>query len=443
MHASSLENMGKCYRRFIAGSALETRAGLKVLDVGGADVNGSYADVFNQENVTYLGADLQAGPGVSVVLDDPNVLPLDDNSVDIVVSGQMLEHCEFFWVAFAEMVRVVKEDGYIFLIAPSAGPIHRYPVDCYRFYPDAYRALAKFTGCHLIDVWHDNRGPWNDLVGVFNKSGAKPEARPAADSGKALAVNALANIEATEFEKIQGTTPYIGFLERLHSDLAPANYLEIGVRLGKSLSLAKCAAVGVDPDPDITVDLPATTRVVKQTSDDFFDAKSDAILKAKPDLVFIDGMHIIDYVLRDFMNVERIAGPNTVVVVDDVLPNQAEQASRTRETRVWTGDVWKLIHILGKYRPDLFCVQLDTAPTGLIMITGLKPPNEILWRSYNPILREAVHTLDTPPPEILNRTKAIDPSGEKIDAVLDLIKSSKHKGIALREQTHNLRRLLQ
>ena len=57
----------------------------------------------------------------------------------------MLEHCEFFWRAFEEVIRVVKDDGFVFLIAPSAGPEHRYPVDCYRFYADAYHALAKYV----------------------------------------------------------------------------------------------------------------------------------------------------------------------------------------------------------------------------------------------------------------------------------------------------------
>ena len=70
------------------------------------------------------------------------------------------------------MVRVLKSNGFIFLIAPSAGQIHRYPVDCYRFYPEAYKALAKYTNCQLIDVWIDERGPWNDLVGIFSRNEA-------------------------------------------------------------------------------------------------------------------------------------------------------------------------------------------------------------------------------------------------------------------------------
>ena len=146
MHASSFENMQKCYARYIAGSTIAQRENVIVLDMGGADVNGSYADIFSGPQFTYIGADLIPGPGVSLVLQDPSKIPLENASVDIVVSGQMLEHCEFFWLTFLEMVRVLKPDGYMFLIAPSAGPIQAYPVDCYRFYPDSYRQPSIVCG---------------------------------------------------------------------------------------------------------------------------------------------------------------------------------------------------------------------------------------------------------------------------------------------------------
>lgn len=166
MHATSFENMRTCYAKHIRGTEMERRDRAVVLDVGGANVNGGYGGIFPPPFIV-LGADIAAGDGVSVVLTDPYKIPLRSGSVDVVISGQMLEHCEFFWLSFCEMMRVLRPDGFLFLIAPSSGPVHSYPVDCYRFYPDAYRALAKYAGCDLVDVWRDDRGPWCDLVGVF------------------------------------------------------------------------------------------------------------------------------------------------------------------------------------------------------------------------------------------------------------------------------------
>ncbi len=167
MHATPVDNMRICFERFVRGQSLAASGELVILDLGGAEVNGNYADVFREVPNRYLIADIAEADNVTIVLEYPYRVPLDDASIDIVVSGQMLEHCEFFWLSFAEMVRVLKPGGVLFLIAPSAGPIHRYPVDCYRFHPDAYRALAKYANCELIDVWLDERGPWHDLVGVF------------------------------------------------------------------------------------------------------------------------------------------------------------------------------------------------------------------------------------------------------------------------------------
>ncbi|MBN0989414.1 CmcI family methyltransferase [Amphritea pacifica] len=441
MHASSFENMKKCYQKYIVGSELEQRTPLLVLDVGGADVNGSYSDIFSGSNIQYLGADLAPGAGVSVVLDDPNTLPLEDSSVDIVISGQMLEHCEFFWEIFAEFVRVLKDDGYIFLIAPSSGPIHKFPVDCYRFYPDSYRALAKYTGCHLVEVWHDDRGPWDDLVGVFKKSeGVEKDSEN--DISLVLENNSKAGILSTEFDIVKGELPYTELLKFIHESILPDCYLEIGVRNGRSLSLASCDAVGVDPDPEITHELGDNTRVVSQTSDYFFEQAIDPVLQRKPDLVFIDGMHLFENVLRDFINVERVSGPHTVVVVDDIYPNHPKQAARERNTRVWTGDVWKLHTILKKYRPDLTLIPINTSPTGLLVILGLNFRNKVLTSRYNPIVREALYSLDTPDQGTINREGALSPSEENMRQLFQVIYRARRLKLPYKSQSEVYDRLL-
>lgn len=418
MHASSLENMQKCYRRYVADTQLERQERVVVVDVGGADVNGSYRDVFSDKRFDYFAVDLAQGDGVQIVLEDPNRLPIDDRSVDILVSGQMLEHCEFFWLAFSEMVRVVKPGGFIFLIAPSAGPEHRYPVDCYRFYPDAYRALARYANCDLVEVWLDERGPWKDLVGVFQRrvlATAAP-ARPVLE-----AYDPIHSPPGTpEEEIVGGQTPYLDVLADLHRAIQPALYLEIGVRHGRSLSLALGSAVGVDPKPELTMDLPATTQVISQTSDDFFAETAASALPSAPELALIDGLHLFENALRDFMNIERLAAPGAVVVIDDVLPLHPAQADRNRRTRVWTGDVWRLIGVLRRYRPDLSLVLLDTRPTGLLLIGGLQPNNRVLWDQYNPIVREALGGGD-PPSAILSREGAIAPTAPAYARLLETL----------------------
>jgi hypothetical protein len=48
-------------------------------------------------------------------------------------------------------------------------------------------------------------------------------------------------------------------------------------------------------------------------------------------------MHLFEYALRDFMNVEHCAAPGAIVVIDDIFSSHPAQAERKRRTRAWTG----------------------------------------------------------------------------------------------------------
>jgi SAM-dependent methyltransferase len=154
-----------------------TFAAGQVVDIGAQDVNGSLRAVCPQR-LNYVGVDFVAGNGVDVILDDPYALPFADNSVDIVVSSSCFEHAELFWLLFLEIMRVLKAPGLFYLNAPSNGEVHRYPLDCWRFYPDSANALvtwAKRNGypVGLLESYTCKQigDVWNDFVAVFLKGG--------------------------------------------------------------------------------------------------------------------------------------------------------------------------------------------------------------------------------------------------------------------------------
>ena len=441
VHPTSLENMHKCYRRYVKGGPLEQQERITVIDIGGADVNGSFRPLFNDPKFHYLTVDIADAPGVSIILDDPYKLPLDDASVDLVLSGSMMEHCEFFWLAFAEMMRVVKPGGYVFMIAPSTGPIHLHPVDCYRFYPDGYRALAKYANCKLVDVWLDERPPWNDLVGVFARHELPKISAPHAAQSAIFDPQPPTGMRGTdEEEATRGDRPTLEVLAEIHAELEPRSYLEIGVEAGASLALARCEAIGVDPEPEVGVELPATARVVSLTSDDFFDPAFGQRLETPPDLVLIYGMHLFEFALRDFINVERVAAPHTLVLITGILPPHPAQAERVRRTRNWAGDVWKLNRYLRKKRPDLFIQALDTEDAGLLMVAGLDPSDTTLWNEYNAIIG-ASRKFTEPTSDILDRKGAWRWGDPRIGVVLDRLKQARTQPFAAGELGRELQRL--
>lgn len=124
----------------------------KVLDVGSMGVNGTYKELFSFPGVEYTGLDISTGPNVDIVPKDPyHWKEIKDHSFDIIISGQALEHVEYPWLIADEIARILKPGARAYLIAPSRGPQHRYPVDCYRYYPDGLKALAKWAGLEVLD----------------------------------------------------------------------------------------------------------------------------------------------------------------------------------------------------------------------------------------------------------------------------------------------------
>jgi SAM-dependent methyltransferase len=152
-----------------------------VVDIGAQDVNGSLRGVC-PPHLSYVGVDFVAGKGVDVVLEDPYRLPFADNSLDAVVSSSCFEHAEMFWLLFLEIMRVLKAPGLFYLNAPSNGEYHRYPVDCWRFYPDSGKALVTWAARSGYDVTllesytcKQIGDVWNDYVAVFLKGAAHAE----------------------------------------------------------------------------------------------------------------------------------------------------------------------------------------------------------------------------------------------------------------------------
>jgi SAM-dependent methyltransferase len=167
MHDSALRAGGQFFARYLTQSAP------RILDVGARDVNGSLRSRA-PAGAEYVGVDIEAGAGVDQVLEDPYLLPFAPGSFDAVVSTSCFEHSPFFWLAFAEQLRVLREGGFAYISAPANGWYHGYPFDHWRFYPDAGLALEAWgrRAGHAVSLVESFIAPqqdsiWNDCVMVF------------------------------------------------------------------------------------------------------------------------------------------------------------------------------------------------------------------------------------------------------------------------------------
>jgi hypothetical protein len=221
------------------------------------------------------------------------------------------------------------------------------------------------------------------------------------------------------------------FLIGLHACLHPRNYLEIGVDKGVSLKFSRVPSIGVDPAFQVTSELRTDVYLVRDTSDRFFARREPLrylrggrnpwrnlrrnrplfgrlVGRATVDLVFIDGMHWFEFVLRDFMNTERHSSATTVIVFDDMLPRNEIEAAREQPPGAWTGDVFRLISVLREYRPDLIVIPVDSQPTGLLVVLGADHTSTVLQDHYDEIVAaNVVPDPQTVPPSILERRGAV------------------------------------
>lgn len=195
---------------------------------------------------------------------------------------------------------------------------------------------------------------------------------------------------------------YTKVLDRLHSLLQPTTYVEIGTAHGDTLALAGCASVAIDPrfqlKHDIVGSKPAC-HLFQMTSDAFFSCYHlSEVLGGPVDMAFLDGMHEYEFLLRDFINIEKHCSKNSTVLLHDCLPTDRYVARRdpgdqslaelSPHREWWAGDVWKAAAIIRQHRRDLLMLGVNAPPTGLIVITNLDPGSKVLSSQYETAIQD-------------------------------------------------------
>ena len=132
------------------------------------------------------------------------------------------------------------------------------------------------------------------------------------------------------------------------------SYLEIGCQSDVNFSkIIIKNKIGVDPQSGGTH---------RMTSDDFFKQN-----KSTFDLIFIDGLHVYEQVLKDIENSLKVLNDNGVILVHDCLPAKIWHQTIPQTHSSWNGDVWKSI-VKSRTRIDIdtYTIEADQG-LGLIL----------------------------------------------------------------------------
>jgi hypothetical protein len=164
--------------------------------------------------------------------------------------------------------------------------------------------------------------------------------------------------------------------------LGARRYLEIGVATGDTFTSVEVPdRTAVDPlfQFDTAPLTNERTRFVHATSDAFF---ADAVVGDPFDIIFIDGLHAFEQVVRDLMNSLVFSHERSVFIVDDTYPSNVYSAlpdyhAAMRFKRMfnnddgaWYGDVFKTVFFIHDFCPSL----------NYRTIVGSGNPQTLVWR---------------------------------------------------------------
>lgn len=122
----------------------------KVLDSGCGSMPYREMILENEKVESYLGLDIDTGLSYEGVkpdaLWDGMKMPFENESFDVVISTEVLEHVPNPDAYLAEVRRVLKPGGVFFFTVPFLMSLHEVPHDYYRYTPYALEMILKRNG---------------------------------------------------------------------------------------------------------------------------------------------------------------------------------------------------------------------------------------------------------------------------------------------------------
>jgi SAM-dependent methyltransferase len=124
--------------------------GKTVLDYGCGDK--PYEWMFRNKFEQYIGVDLTATEAADYVVNQEDKLPVNDQSIDFVLSTQVLEHVKETSNYLQETHRVLRANGYLLLSTHGVWPYHPCPNDYWRWTIDGLELIVQQAGFEILEI---------------------------------------------------------------------------------------------------------------------------------------------------------------------------------------------------------------------------------------------------------------------------------------------------
>lgn len=121
---------------------------LAVLDYGCG--TSPYQDLFGQISSKYTRVDIDRTVDADYVVSEDEKIPLKDNSYDVILSTQVLEHIKNPQFYLAESKRLLKENGLFIVSTHGIWPYHAFPSDYNRWTKTGLEEEVRKQGFKLV-----------------------------------------------------------------------------------------------------------------------------------------------------------------------------------------------------------------------------------------------------------------------------------------------------
>jgi SAM-dependent methyltransferase len=125
--------------------------GMQVLEIGPGQIPSHYySGSLPHTNIAWDTVDISNNPHLTYRASSEYEFPIPNDTYDLVISGQVIEHVRKIWIWIKEVARVCKPGGIVVTINPVSWPFHEAPVDCWRIYPEGMRTLYQDASLDVL-----------------------------------------------------------------------------------------------------------------------------------------------------------------------------------------------------------------------------------------------------------------------------------------------------
>jgi SAM-dependent methyltransferase len=133
---------------FLSGHLLQDR--LSVIDLGSGGAQ--FRELYAGQNLDYISIDLEPYEDLTIRKNLKSGIPIKDESVDVVILNNFIEHFPDTYFILRESLRVLKKGGRVLACIPFLMQAHQVPFDYVRYTHDGLKEVFNRAGFARIEV---------------------------------------------------------------------------------------------------------------------------------------------------------------------------------------------------------------------------------------------------------------------------------------------------